>query len=110
MISTFSMPGVAQVVGHELARRAAMSGLCSGSVLMLGMRRKSFSSSRNRSRFTSMNALVLVDMVFLLEKNHYRASSYRAAEAVFVTEEAREQALDRMRCTSPVAKGWAIRS
>src|ERR1700730_5796287 len=44
-----------------------MSGACSGSVLTLGMRRKSFSSERSRSLFVSTNALVERDTF------HYRS-------------------------------------
>src|SRR5713226_2625787 len=44
----------------------------SGSVLMLGIRRKVFSSSRKRSRLLSTKASLAVDIGFSFrEKNHY---------------------------------------
>src|SRR5436309_9545042 len=49
-----------------------MSARFSGSVLMLGMRRKVFNSSRKRSRLISTKASLAVDIGFSFrEKNHY---------------------------------------
>src|SRR5579883_278937 len=60
MISTFSSPAFFRLSATNSAARRT-SDLCSGSVLMEGMRRKSFSSSRKRSRLDSTNALVAWD-------------------------------------------------
>ena len=40
-----------------------MSGLFSGSVLTLGMRSRSFSSSRNRARFSRAKAMALLSLM-----------------------------------------------
>src|ERR1017187_8016879 len=55
-------------------KRAArsISSRCSGSVLMLGMRRNSFSSSRRRSRFCSTNVSVVLDIGFSGMRLHYK--------------------------------------
>src|ERR1041385_2817459 len=58
MISTFSIPASRSL---EATNSAALctSSLCSGTVLMLGIRMNSFSSSSRRSRFSSTNFSVL---------------------------------------------------
>src|SRR5258708_5192941 len=60
MISTFSRPTVLRLSATKRAARCT-SPACSGSVLTLGMRRNSFSSSRRRVLFCSMKASVAWD-------------------------------------------------
>src|SRR5260221_13664744 len=61
MISTFSRPVAVRLAATNFAARS-MSGLCSGSVLMLGMRRNSHSSSSRRWRFDSTKLSALRGM------------------------------------------------
>src|SRR5947209_4826856 len=62
MISTFSIPAFRRLPATNSAARW-MSGLCSGSVLMLGIRTNSFNSASRRSRFSFTKASVAEDMV-----------------------------------------------
>src|SRR6185437_8887154 len=62
MISTCSRPARRRLSATNSAARST-SCLCSGSVLMLGMRIRSFSSSSRRWRFCCTKASVAADMV-----------------------------------------------
>src|ERR1041384_5057476 len=62
MISTRSMPAARRLSATNAAARST-SGECSGNVLMLGIRMNSFSSFKNRRRFSFTNASVAADMV-----------------------------------------------
>ena len=61
MISTFSRPAFLRLAATNPAARAT-SALCSGRVLMLGIRRNSFNSSSRRGSFSRTNAAILVGM------------------------------------------------
>src|ERR1051326_3585864 len=102
MISMFSSPAAFKPSATNCAPRCT-SAACSGSVLMVGIRRKFFSSSRKRDWLLWTNASVAEDMALVLgrvsaqqraggkclqlpcEKNHYTA-------AVLDLSDKREQA------------------
>src|SRR5690242_382523 len=81
MISIFSMPTCRRLSATNCEARST-SPRCSGSVLMLGMRRNCFNSSRKRSWLDCTNASVVADILLPSEEPLSNESVGAAAERI----------------------------